>query len=66
MIGRFEFLTYFYALKNCLMNQMLPLTFLATICVNPAQTGWIHASCVFLRSTDKADFHAMEAMEGVA
>jgi hypothetical protein len=62
MIWNFEFSTYFYALKNSLMNQMPPVTFLPTSCVNPAQISWIHATDVLLRSSDKADFHAIAAI----
>jgi hypothetical protein len=66
MIWKIEFSAYFYALKNRLMNQPPPFTFGITSCVNPTSLGWIHATAVWLKSIDKADFHAMGAMEGVA
>ncbi len=66
MIWKFEFSAYFYALKNRLMNQPPPFTFGIASCVNPAQTGWIHATAAWVKSGDKADFHAMVVIWGVA
>lgn len=48
------------------MNQMLPLTFWATSCVNPTNLSWIDAIGGFLAVRDKADFHAIEVMVGAA
>jgi hypothetical protein len=62
MIWKFEFSTYFYALKNCLMNQMPTFTFLSTSCVNPTQIGWMYAIGGLLENGDKADFHAIAAI----
>ncbi|MEN9386897.1 MAG: hypothetical protein RLZZ185_1638 [Bacteroidota bacterium] len=48
------------------MSQTPPLTFGITSCVNPAQTGWIHATAAWVKSSYKADFHAIVAIRGVA
>jgi hypothetical protein len=48
------------------MNQSPALTFWVTGCVNPAQIGWIHATAAWVKSGDKADFHAMVVIWGVA
>lgn len=48
------------------MSQTPPPTFGITSCVNLAQTGWIHATEAWVKSGDKADFHAMGTIWGVA